>query len=1387
MAGGGTLEHFAASVACVRELRSTNLGADDICGAGFLIDRRHVISCAHVVNRALLRDSGEDACPAGLVLVELPFIAAAAIPARVVEWHPMLAYRRRDVRQLSDMAVLRLESDAPAEAIMARLGEVWRNGGQSVRCFGFPARSGLAGEIADAVTIAEDATGWLHLRQAPGSGPAIAEGYSGTPIFDAATGLVIGMISAFEAGDDPRQGRLAYGLASGQLQLAWPALARPYKGLARFERSDAMYFFGRERVMEELRRRVGREHLVMILGPSGGGKSSLVHGGLLPLLDERPPETLWRIASMRPGIDPLANLAGAVVRALGDDSEAGRMMEMAEALVRRLERGDGVRMLARLVEMVRYKAPPNAACPVRLLLVVDAFEELFSLCADGKAREAFIGLIGAIGRQRGEGVVAMIGTMRADYTGELLHDANLSAALDGHYLMLRAMKGAELGRAIRLPAQRLGVRFEAGVDDDLLVAVARDPAALPLMEFVLERLWADQQDRVLTRAAYDRMGGLGGALALHADEILSAMDEGEQALARRLLCRLVNVAPSGRGEDGKRPQSRGELGEELWQVARRLAGEGIETGSPARLLILSHDDWGCEQCEIVHEALLRFWPRLRGWLDQERSFLRQLAEWQHMAQRWDEEELSERLLRGRDLAAAMAQIDRIEQELPQLLRFVRESEQAAQAEQARRQTDVIWECLAFAGGEVTLEEWEALDRLQASSPMVRRLFLRRLFEVPERARRFCRVPGPVVRAAVGFSQPDADDLAALITTALGPASPAPIIAAALHAAAAIEYPAPELDAENMGEWVDPAALAAWCRAMAARLAPARAAGLLRTILARLAQHNRADAGDLCLAAIGLTMWLPALEAEPLLRSALAIITARPIGEAVSPSPLLLGLSHLARALAMRIDPPSAGALFARLLGMIETARGREVLESLLLVTQALAELLPQDQLSSCTDLLACALDRAALPGRRRALAMIAVAVAQTCRRFCGRPCLRPCQRLGEALLDRARTEMLLRRLWERGRDRSRSEHRGVAAESESEALTLGALVLAAGLDGVWAARVLHRLLEAIDQSRDSGHESGQLPALVAMAQALAPELDADQSDRAFDYALDLLDWTRAPDRQRALASVAQSLTHRLAPARAIAAFGQLQISIEGHNNTAELAALGGLAACLAARLEAPRAARALGHLLTGLESCGLPARSRALGGIAEALARHVETFEAVALGNSILSLLPLVRNDAARVIALGGTLAVLALWLDAGSVETVLGALFAVAANAALLVQDQIPLLARAVRGLGAALPVGPRSIWLDRALVKLGDDGDALLWASLAEALMEAPAIVPDGRLARQALARLLARPALWKDLPGLIAALQRCLPDDVAAPMMRAALLQPRAALEGVGEISA
>ncbi len=1007
-------------------------------GSGFLIAPHLVMTCAHVVNLALGRDPASAEWPTIPVTVELPFARLAGIQAGVVEWRPMADYRERTGDALHDVAVLELA--APVTSVPpVRLTTA---GPGMLRCFGFPSHTGDAGEIAETTLLAEDAVGWLHLRPARTHGAQIGAGYSGTPIF-AEDGGVIGMITAC----DDAQG-LAYGESASRLPLAWPLLARPYKGLSRFEASDAPWFFGRETLAREIGARLLAHEPVMLVGPSGVGKSSLVHGGVLPWLDP----ALWRVVALRPGADPLAAAAAALMNAQGWQAAQALMAACRE------DGPDGARLLARLVQAADLKQGQ------RLLLVADGMEELFTLSA-GPARAGFAALLAAAARDPGAGL-GLLGTLRADFTGAVLSDPVLAAAFDGRFRLLRAMNAVELGRAIRLPAQKLGVQFEDGIDDELLAAVAHDPGALPLMEFVLELLWAAQRGRLITRKSFAALGGLGGALAAHADEILGRLSPAGQEAMRRLLCRLVRVGAHAEA-DVKLPRRRAELGEDAWSAALHLSGS-------ARLVAIGCNDWGEETAELIHESLLRFWPRLQGWIEAERALLRLAAAIEAAAEKYASD--PEQLLRGRELAEAWAQRERLRVEFPHLAGFLEASHQVAAQAQALSEADAVWDQLEFAGGCATEEESAVLARLAEAPAAVRCAFMGRALALPARARRLNRLPMPVLEAALGTD--DRSWLAAAAVAAIAPGGRNEIRNAALWCLAVTGRDDAAVSACGAG--LTPQAVAAWVGAI--KVAPARRAGLLDWVMA-IADPADPDWHG---AVVKLAGGLGPRAAERLLNGAMRILVAKT-------TPLYCAL---AAALALRLPAGSAVGWFGRIWPLMKLCPSPADLRLWAPVALALVKRMPKPAAQRAMLDIAAAIEPPQWPLRRRCWAQLLLALARA-----NRP------------LPATIAETLLGHLW---------QPRARAAEV-LDAATQAALVLAAGLNGAWAARVLDRVVDAIGQSGDAG----ELELLAGLGRDLAVVLAPHHANRAFARGLELLGWSVVAPCHDALGGVLQGLAGRL--------------------------------------------------------------------------------------------------------------------------------------------------------------------------------------------------------------------------------------------------------------------
>jgi len=465
--------------------------------------------------------------------------------------------------------------------------------------------------------------------------------------------------------------------------------ASPYRGLFAFREEDARYFFGREDFVDQLLTAAYQRSLVAVVGPSGSGKSSVIHAGLVATLRREPH---WLIANFRPGRRPFQALAGALIHLLeAQQSETERLLAVRR-LADALEFGD--LSLLEVVDRIlaQAQARRQSMQHPRFLLVVDQFEELYTLVAETDTREHFLATLLALvfdQQHRTPPHFTLVFTLRADFLGQMLAYRPLADALTDGDVKLGPMTRTELTRAIVNPAHLHGVAFEAGLVARILDDVHTEPGHLPLLQFALEMLWAEQEAGQLTHRAYEAIGKVTGALARHADGVYHELKLVDQALARRIFIQVVR--PGVSTEDTRRLATRAELGDAAWTLVQRL--------SDSRLLVTNRDDGGNETVEVVHEALIRGWQRLQEWMQTDRDFrlwqerLRgALAQW--AATQHDEGAL----LRGRPLAEAEGWLTERENDLSvteatfiragSTLRRQRAAEQASAVE-AQRQRELI--------------------------------------------------------------------------------------------------------------------------------------------------------------------------------------------------------------------------------------------------------------------------------------------------------------------------------------------------------------------------------------------------------------------------------------------------------------------------------------------------------------------------------------------------------------------------------------------------------------------------------------------------------------------------------------------------------------------------
>ena len=448
-------------------------------------------------------------------------------------------------------------------------------------------------------------------------------------------------------------------------------VACPFKGLASFDFEDAEYFFGRERLVAEMVARLAGASLMGIIGPSGSGKSSALRAGLLPALEAGalPGSENWQLRLLRPGEHPLSALEEA-------------------------QRG----------------ADPGC----RLALAVDQFEEVFTACHEEAERAAFADALVAAARDPRRRVLVLV-AVRADFYGRCAKYPELWRMLGANQIPVGPMRPEELRRAIELPARRAGLRAEPELAEALVADVAGEPGALPLLSTSLLELWSDRDGRHLRLSAYRRSGGVHGAVARLAEAVYERLDAEGREVARRILLRLA-----GEGEGDAVVRRRVPVAELEADRDERLAAV-LSALTDGRLVTVNEDE-----VEVAHEALLREWPRLRGWLEEDTDGRRLHLHLSVAAREWDGGGRDPgELYRGGRLAAAAewtatheAELNEVEHE------FIAASRAASERSQRRLRVVLAGVAglliLAVIAGGVALEQ-RANARKEARAADAQRL------------------------------------------------------------------------------------------------------------------------------------------------------------------------------------------------------------------------------------------------------------------------------------------------------------------------------------------------------------------------------------------------------------------------------------------------------------------------------------------------------------------------------------------------------------------------------------------------------------------------------------------------------------------------------------------
>ncbi|WP_037678111.1 helix-turn-helix domain-containing protein [Streptomyces griseus] len=422
------------------------------------------------------------------------------------------------------------------------------------------------------------------LREKAGKPPyremAERAGYSITAMSQAAAGdqlpslaVVRAYAEALDA--DPDEWERRWREAEAAVRAPAPDERPPYRGLARFEPADSDLFFGREALVAELAELTREDRFAAVFGPSGSGKSSLLRAGLIPLLRQAE-------GAERP----------AVIRVLTPGGRPAHTHE--KALVPDERDGD-------------------------TWVIVDQFEELFTLCHDRAERDRFLDLL--LTARKPDSRLRVVLAVRGDFYGHCADHRGLAAAVGRANLLVGPMSRDELREVITGPAAAAGLNVERSLTARIIDEIVDQPGALPMLSHSLLQTWARRRGPLLSLAAYEETGGVRGAIAATAEEVYGGLAVEQGRTARRILLRLI--APGDGTADTRRPASRAELGGGVQGVLERLAA--------ARLVTLDGDT-----VELAHEALITGWPRLAGWIEVDRERLREQRRLGEAARGWEE-------------------------------------------------------------------------------------------------------------------------------------------------------------------------------------------------------------------------------------------------------------------------------------------------------------------------------------------------------------------------------------------------------------------------------------------------------------------------------------------------------------------------------------------------------------------------------------------------------------------------------------------------------------------------------------------------------------------------------------------------------------------------------
>lgn len=599
-------------------------------GTGFVVTSDGlIVTCAHVVDIARSDDFIH------LIFYD-PISTKEKREVRIARVEP--EYWRNAAAE--DVAFLRLEGPLPKQAVPLPLGRSYNTQGQTFRSFGFPEAKpddGMLGECRVLGFVSEESISLLQL-----SSNQVSKGFSGAPLWDDSHHLVIGMVTSIVAtrrvkiasteillpfDSSWRQTETAFATPVETLFKIYPLLQPvevcPYRGLDAFTEDNTEFFFGREHIIDRLVSRLKQDvRFLAVLGPSGSGKSSVVQAGLVPRLRQGAilGSAQWELVVTRPADDPFKQLAAKGFEVESQD-------------------------LAACVQAWLVEHPGRT----RLVLVIDQFEELLTVCTE-TVRQEFVSQLTSL--LAASLHITIILVMRNDFYDEFVRQETLVEWLErsqGPVNVPQTLGQSEVIAIVQKPAESVGLRFEDGlieiIEKDAMEATASTSdegvvtrsSNLPLLEFALTQLWERRENGMLLRNVYANIGGVTGGLTQWADEVFFGLqNEEKQRKARRIFTDLVHIGDEKQGLPDSRRRMFLDLlcrdepeVEQVHQIVQQLAS--------ARLLVTSYDIQSKQEIvEIIHDALLLKWGMLKHWLQEDRSFLIWHQELERRVRSWIE-------------------------------------------------------------------------------------------------------------------------------------------------------------------------------------------------------------------------------------------------------------------------------------------------------------------------------------------------------------------------------------------------------------------------------------------------------------------------------------------------------------------------------------------------------------------------------------------------------------------------------------------------------------------------------------------------------------------------------------------------------------------------------